>query len=141
VQRTPALVLNHLINEADGAPSTAPTQNTRYEVMVQYDESAETMAWHLQEHNASVTYTAGTHTITNGYELIIGNTTDGNVIVNLPPANESKGKKYYFKKIANPHTMTISGNGYNIDGASVTVMNSNYQTCTVISNGVQWYLI
>jgi hypothetical protein len=141
VQRTPALVLNYLVNESDGAPETAPTQNTRYEVMVQYDESVETMAWHLQEHNASVTYTAGTHTITNGYELIIGNTTDGNVIVNLPPANESKGKKYYFKKIANPHTMTISGNGYNIDGASVTVMNSNYQTCTVISNGVQWYLV
>ena len=141
VQRTPALVLNHLINEADGAPSTAPTQNTRYEVMVQYDESIETMAWRLQEHNASVTYTAGTHTITNGYELIIGDSTDGNVIVNLPPANESKGKKYYFKKIASSHTMTISGNGYNIDGASVTVMNSRYQTCTVISNGVQWYLI
>jgi hypothetical protein len=141
VQRTPALVLNYLVNESDGAPETAPTQNTRYEVMVQYDESVETMAWHLQEHNASVTYTAGTHTITNGYELIIGNTTDGNVIVNLPPANESKGKKYYFKKIASSHTMTISGNGYNIDGASVTVMNSNYQTCTVISNGVQWYLI
>jgi hypothetical protein len=141
VQRTPALVLNYLINEAGGAPSTAPTQNTRYEVMVEYDESAETMAWHLQEHNASVTYTAGTHTITNGYELIIGDSTDGNVIVNLPPATESKGKKYYFKKIASSHTMTISGNGYNIDGASVTVMNSNYQTCTVISNGVQWYLI
>lgn len=141
VQRTPALVLNYLVNESDGAPETAPTENTRYEVMVQYDESIETMAWHLQEHNASVTYTAGTHTITNGYELIVGNTTDGNVIVNLPPANESKGKKYYFKKIASSHTMTISGNGYNIDGASVTVMNSNYQTCTVISNGVQWYLI
>jgi hypothetical protein len=137
----PELVLEDLINYADGAPATQPTQNTRWEVMLQYDDLTEDVEFHLQEHNASVTYTAGTHTITNGYELIIGNTTDGNVIVNLPPANESKGKKYYFKKIASSHTMTISGNGYNIDGASVTVMNSNYQTCTVISNGVQWYLI
>jgi hypothetical protein len=137
----PELVLEDLINYADGAPTTQPTQNTRWEVMLQYDHVTEDVKFHLQEHNAPVTYTAGTHTITNGYELIIGNTTDGNVIVNLPPANESKGKKYYFKKIASSHTMTISGNGYNIDGASVTVMNSNYQTCTVISNGVQWYLI
>ena len=141
VQRTPALVLNYLVNESDGAPETAPTQNMRYEVMVQYDESSETMAWHLQEHNASVTYTAGTHTITNGYELIIGDSTDGNVIVNLPNATQSKGKKYYFKKIASSHTLTISGNGYNIDESGTKVLNSNYETCTVISNGVQWYLI
>lgn len=141
VQRVPALMMSHMVNEADGAPSTAPTQNTRYEMMVQYDYALETMSWHLQEHNASVTYTAGTHTITNGYELIIGNSTDGNVIVNLPPANESKGKKYYFKKIANSHTLTISGNGYNIDANGTKVLNQNYETCTVISNGVQWYLI
>jgi hypothetical protein len=137
----PELVLEDLINNAEGAPTSQPTLNTRWEVMLEYVDSSELVRWHVQEHNASVTYTAGTHTITNGYELIIGNTTDGNVVVNLPNATESKGKKYYFKKIASSHTMTISGNGYNIDGASVTVMNSNYQTCTVISNGVQWYLV
>jgi hypothetical protein len=137
----PQLVLEDLINNADGAPTTQPTQNTRWEVMLSYDDSTELVEWHVQEHNAPVTYTAGTHTITNGYELIIGNTTDGNVIVNLPNATQSKGKKYYFKKIANPHTLTISGNGYNIDGSSTVALHSNYQTVTIISNGVQWYLI
>jgi hypothetical protein len=141
VQRTPALVLDYLVNEADGAPSTAPTQNTRYEVMVQYGESIETMAWHLQEHNASIVYTAGTHTITNGYELIICNTTDGNVVVNLPNATESKGKKYYFIKTANPHVVTISGGSYNINGSSSTTINSQYGSKTIISDGAQWYII
>jgi hypothetical protein len=109
--------------------------------MLQYIDSTEEVTYHLQEHNASVTYTAGTHTITNGYELIIGNSADGNVIVNLPNATQSKGKKYYFKKIANPHTLTISGNGYNIDANATKVLHQNYETCTVISNGVQWYLV
>ena len=141
VQRTPALVLDHLINEAEGSPATAPTQNTRWEVMVEYDEAAEQVAWHLQEHNASVVYTAGTHTITNGYELIIGNTTDGNVTVNLPNATESKGKKYYFVKTANPHVLTINGNVFNINGSGATTINSLYGSKTIISDGTQWYIV
>lgn len=141
VQRTPALVLNHLINEAEGAPTTAPTQNTRYEVMVHYNEADEQMVWHLQEHNASVTYTAGTHTITNGYELIICDSTDGNVTVNLPPANQSKGKKYYFKNLVSAHVTTINGNGFNIDAAGSYVLGTAYASATVISNGVQWFLV
>lgn len=141
VQRTPALVLDHLVNEADGAPATAPTQNTRYEVMVHYNEADEQMVWHLQEHNASVTYTAGTHTITNGYELIICDSTDGNVTVNLPNATESKGKKYYFKNLVSAHVTTINGNGFNIDASATYVLGTSYASATVISNGVQWYLV
>lgn len=141
VQRTPALVLNHLINEAEGAPTTAPTQDTRYEVMVHYSEADEQMVWHLQEHNASVTYTAGTHTITNGYELIICDSTDGNVTVNLPNATESKGKKYYFKNLVSAHVTTINGNGFNIDASATYVLGTSYASATVISNGVQWYLV
>lgn len=141
VQRTPELVLSHLVNDADGAPSAVPTVNTRYEVMVQYDLTNEQMEWHLQEHNASVTYTVGTHTITNGYELIICNTTDGNVTVNLPDATESKGKKYYFMKTATAHVVTISGGTYNINGATTTAINTLYGSKTIISNGVQWYII
>lgn len=141
VQRTPALVLDYLVNEAEGAPLTIPTQNTRYEVMVHYNEPDEQMVWHLQEHNASITYTAGTHTITNGYELIICDSTDGNVTVNLPNATESKGKKYYFKNLVSAHVTTINGNGYNIDAAATYVLGTSYASATVISNGVQWYLV
>ena len=141
VQRTPALVLSYLVNEAEGAPASVPTVNTRYEVMIHYNEPDEQMVWHLQEHNASITYTAGTHTITNGYELIICDSTDGNVTVNLPNATESKGKKYYFKNLVSAHVTTINGNGYNIDAAATYVLGTSYASATVISNGVQWYLV
>jgi hypothetical protein len=141
IQNVPNQVLEHLVNYADGAPTAQPTLNTRYEVMLEYVDSSEVVRWHLQEHNASVTYTNGTHTITNGYELIICNTTDGNVVVNLPNATESKGKKYYFIKTATAHVVTISGGTYNINGATTTTMNLLYQSKTIISNGVQWYII
>jgi hypothetical protein len=109
--------------------------------MLQYTDSDSTLAWHLQEHNASIVYTNGTHTITNGYELIICNTADGNVVVNLPNATESKGKKYYFIKTASAHVVTISGGSYNINGSSATTINSLYGSKTIISDGAQWYII
>ena len=137
----PEQVLEFLINDADGAPTSQPTLNTRWEVMLEYVDSSEVVRWHLQEHNASVVYTAGTHTITNGYELIICNTTDGNVVVNLPNATESKGKKYYFLKKASAHVVTISGGSYNINGSSATTINSLYGSKTIISDGAQWYII
>jgi hypothetical protein len=137
----PEQVLEFLINDAEGAPTTQPTINTRWEVMLEYVDSSEVVRWHVQEHNASVTYTAGTHTITNGYELIICNTADGNVVVNLPNATESKGKKYYFLKKASAHVVTISGGSYNINGSSATTINQLYGSKTIISDGSQWYII
>lgn len=141
VQRVPALMLSHMVNEADGAPSTAPTENTRYEMMVQYDQASETMSWHLQEHNSPVTYTAGTHTITNGYELILCDTSGGAVTIDLPDPTLSKGKKYYFKKTTASHQVIITGGGYDIDGSPSKVMTSQFETCTVISDGTQWWLV
>lgn len=141
VQRTPALVLNYLVNDAEGAPTSVPTLNTRYEVMVHFNDADQQMVWHLQEHNASVTYTAGTHTITNGYELILCNSADGNVTINLPNATESKGKKYYFMKTNSGNVVTISGNGYNINGGTATTIGNHYGSKTIISDGAQWYII
>ena len=137
----PDRLVEHLVNYSDGAPTTQPTLNTRWEVMLEYKDSTEVLDWHIQEHNASVVYTAGTHTITNGYELIICNSTDGNVTVNLPNATESKGKKYYFKKTATSHVVTIDGGAYNIDGATATTINQLYGSKTIISDGAQWYII
>jgi hypothetical protein len=137
----PEQVLEFLINDAEGAPTTQPTINTRWEVMLEYVDSSEVVRWHVQEHNASIVYTNGTHTITNGYELIICNTTDGNVVVNLPNATESKGKKYYFIKTASAHVVTISGGSYNINGSSATTINQLYGSKTIISDGAQWYII
>ncbi len=137
----PEQVLEFLINDAEGAPTSQPTLNTRWEVMLEYVDSSEVVRWHVQEHNASVTYTAGTHTITNGYELILCDTSGGAVTVDLPDPTISKGKKYYFKKITTSHQVTITGGGYDIDGSASKVMTNQFESCQLISDGVQWWII
>lgn len=141
ISETPQQVLEYLVNEADGAPTSQPTLNTRWEVMLDYNDSTEEVKWHIQEHNAPVTYTAGTHTITNGYELILCDTSGGAVTVDLPDPTLSKGKKYYFKKTTTSHQVVITGGGYDIDGSPSKVLTSQYETVTVISDGTQWWLI
>jgi len=141
ISEVPQQVLEYLVNDSNDPITTQPTLNTRYEVMLEYTDSTELVEWHLQEHNASVTYTAGSHTITNGYELILCDSSGGTVNVDLPDPTLSKGKKYYFKKIASSHTVVITGGGQDIDGSPTKVLNSLYDTCTIISNGVQWWVI
>ena len=62
ISRIPATMLEYLVSDADGAPASQPTLNTRWEVMLNYDDATEAVSWHVQEHNASVTYTNGTQT-------------------------------------------------------------------------------
>jgi len=135
------LMLSELVNNVEGSPTSFPTENTRYEVMVQYNYADEQMVWHLQEHNAPVTYTAGSHTITNGYELILCDTSGGTVNVDLPDPTQSKGKKYYFKKLTNPHTVVITGGGADIDGSTTKVLNQQYEAAQIICDGAQWWII
>ena len=37
--------------------------------------------------------------------------------------------------------VTITGGGYDIDGSPSKVMTTQFETCTVISDGTQWWLI
>jgi hypothetical protein len=141
VDFVPEQVLEYLVNDADGAPSSQPTLNTRWEVMLQYTDSTGLIDWHIQEHNSPVTYTAGSHTITNGYELILCDSSGGTVNVDLPDPTLSKGKKYYFKKLSTNHTVVITGGGADIDGSTTLVLNQLYQAAQIICDGVQWWVI
>jgi hypothetical protein len=142
VQRTPNLVLSHLVNNADGAPSAVPTQDTQYEVMVQYDLANEQMEWHLQEHGTFKTYTTGTSSLDVNFEGHIGNTAGGSVILNLPAVATQKGKKYYFVKSGASSTYRINAaTGENINGTDHFLLNTNYDSHTIICDGTQWFII
>jgi hypothetical protein len=142
VQRTPDLVLSHLVNDADGAPSAVPTVNTQYEVMVQYDLANEQMEWHLQEHGTFQTYTTGTSSLDTNFEGHIGNTAGGSVILNLPAVATQKGKKYYFVKSGSSHTFRINAaTGENINGTDHFLLNTNYDSHTIICDGTKWFII
>jgi hypothetical protein len=137
----PDTILGYLVNEADGAPTAQPTQNIIWETQLRYDDSTEQVVWHLQEHGAPISYTVGTHTLTNGYELVICNSQDGNVVVNLPDADESRGKKYIFIKTNNNHTVTIDAGTFLINDGTSTTLGSKYESKTVMSDGAKWFIV
>jgi len=142
VQRTGALVLDELINTADGAPTTAPTENTQWEVMLNYDQASEMVAWHLQEHGTFTSYTAGLHSLDASFEGHTMDATAGTVTIDLPSATTNKGKRFYFVKIGSAHTGTVNAAaGEFISGADHVDLTGNYYSKTIISDGTQWFLI
>lgn len=137
----PDTILGYLVNEADGAPTAQPTQNIIWETQLRYDDSTEQVVWHLQEHGAPISYAVGTHTLTNGYELVICDSADGNVVVNLPDADESRGKKYIFIKTNSNHTVTIDAGTFLINDGTSTTLGSKYESKTVMSDGTKWLIV
>ncbi|MEI7584617.1 hypothetical protein [Runella sp.] len=131
-----------LSNEVSGSPATVPTSNTQYEVMLAYNLADDVIDWKLQEHGTFKTYTAGTYTLDEAFEGHIGNTAGGSVILNLPAVATQKGKKYYFVKSGSSHTFRINAaTGENINGSDHFLLNTNYDSHTIICDGTQWFII
>jgi len=141
ISNQPDSFLEFLINEADGAPTAQPSQNIIWETQLRYDDSTEAIEWHLQEHGAPISYTTGTHTLTNGYEFVVCNSADGNVTVNLPDADKSRGKKYIFIKTNSNHAVTIDAGTFLINDSATTTLASKYESKTVMSDGSKWFIV
>lgn len=131
-----------LSNDVSGSPTAVPTINTQYEVMLQYDAANTVMEWRLQEHGTFKTYTTGTSSLDTNFEGHIGNTAGGSVILTLPAVATQKGKKYYFVKSGASSTFRINAaTGENINGADHFILNTNYDSHTIICDGTQWFII
>ena len=138
----PEQVLEFLVNDADQPITAQPTQDTQYEVMLKYTDSTEAVTWLLQEHGTFITYTTGTSSLDTNFEGHIGNTAGGSVILNLPAVATQKGKKYYFVKSGSSHTLRINAaTGENINGTDHFLLNTNYDSHTIICDGTKWFII
>jgi hypothetical protein len=76
------------------------------------------------------------------YATILVDTTANPVTLTLPvTSSEYTGRKFTFKLVAGTNTVTISGNGKNIDGsASITISTVNYAR-ELQTDGTNWYII
>jgi len=117
---------------------TNPDLDTRYAVKIFYDPAEYTSEFQLQELGAFTTLTAGTYTLTDYYEIYLCNSAEGSIGVTLPDATTVKGNRYTFKKTSSNHTVTIFGT---IDSHSSITLNNQHEVVTVISNGVQYYIL
>jgi len=86
------------------------------------------------------TKTSGPYTITPPDYLIIGNTTAGSFSVLLPAA-PAVGDSYCIKKSVAANTLTLDGNGKNIDGSATISITTRYTSYVVIYNGTEWSII
>jgi hypothetical protein len=62
--------------------------------------------------------------------------------LNLPTAATQKGKRYYFVKSGASSTFRINAyTGESINGADHFLLNTNYDSHTIIGDGTQWFII
>lgn len=134
-----ALALPYRLAEvAPGAPTTDPIIDTTYDVKVYYDTSDSLLKWDVQEEGKTLTYTAGTYTLSGTAEVIICDTTAGAIEINLPDPTTNKGRRYIFKKTGIAHDVTIVGT---IDDNGETTINAKNESVTIVSDGTQYWII
>jgi len=115
---------------------TPPTIDTPYNVLIAYDAALELPFFKLSEKGKFINLTAGTYTASVDTPSMLCNTTDGNITINLPPANTSKGIEFWFKNITSPHKVIINGT---IDGLSHHDINNLNGSVVIVSDGsVYW---
>lgn len=97
-----------------------------------------------ENHKVRVVTVAGAVTVaTTDYIVIVNKGTGAATVANLP-ATPSVGDTYVIKDgkgDAGANNITITPNAGNIDGAGTYIMNTNYQSITVVYNGTQWNII
>lgn len=89
--------------------------------------------------------TVSVNTTLGAYHYCINvDCTAGNRVITLPLdiAGETFGYDYHIKKIdSTANTLTINGNGVNIDGAATLVIGLQYATYHVKRDAVQWWVL
>lgn len=80
------------------------------------------------------------YTITTSDYLVIGDTTSSSFSIKLP-ASPSTGDPYVIKKSVAANTLTIDGNGKNIDGAATIAVTTQYVSYSLIYNGTEWSIV
>ncbi len=83
------------------------------------------------------------YTATTSDYFIACDSSGGSFTITLPTAASIAGFHLYVKKIdSSGNTVTIDGNSSEtIDGAATKIINTQYETIGIISNGASWYII
>jgi len=74
--------------------------------------------------------------------VVLADATSGNITVTMPKASIVKHKQFYIKKIdSSANTVTVDGNGANIDDSATSVISTQYASITIVSNGTAWFIV
>jgi hypothetical protein len=115
-----------------------PANNITYGVAINYDTATELLTWNIQELGKTQSLPGGTHDLDVTAELVICDSTEETVIVNLPDPATVKGRKYHFKKIASSHSVQLNGT---IDTLPLYSFNGKDDCKVIMSDGTQYWLV
>ena len=90
--------------------------------------------------HAVIVFANSPFTILATHDFIPVNVTGGAITINLP-ASPVLGKGFTISHVAGnaaTNNITISGNGHTILGSGTFVINTNFQTLTVVFDGTNW---
>ena len=121
----------------DGYVLTYSNTNTRWEAQA---ASGGGSAPTVTSASPSSAYTISTHA---GIEEVYILTPSADISVNLPSASScGSGYKYQIKNMASANTLTIDPNSTEtIDGSTTFVLNVQYQSITIVTDGSNWFII
>lgn len=89
----------------------------------------------------SITTKTANYTAVASDYIIEGNATSGNITISLPAA-PATGQVYVVTKTdSSANTVTVSGNGKNINGVATFVMSFQYDRRAFVYNGTEWRLL
>jgi hypothetical protein len=75
-------------------------------------------------------------------DILLVDTTSGNVTLTLPLAATVRGQWYEVKKLVAANTVTLDpAGGETIEGAATLAWTAQYQAYTVYSDGTEWWIV
>lgn len=85
-----------------------------------------------------VTVTASPYDVLATDQAIDVNTTGGNITIRLPATPGGYRILFIARTSAGANTLTVDGNGNNINGAATYLIPVQYQAILIIFNGTEW---
>ncbi|NJO48241.1 MAG: hypothetical protein HC840_00835 [Leptolyngbyaceae cyanobacterium RM2_2_4] len=91
----------------------------------------------------AISIKTGNYTAMLSDNVLLADATGGAIILTLPSAASATGQVFFFKKIdASVNVVTVKGNLTElIDGANTFLINTQYASVTVVSDGTQFWVI
>ena len=81
-------------------------------------------------------------TATNDDGIFVVDTTSNSITIVLPTAVANQGKTFIVKKTAAANTVTLDANAAEtIDGDATKVLSAQWESVTIVSNGINWFII
>ena len=84
---------------------------------------------------------SGDFTITLDDDAVFVDATSGAVTITLPDVRRASARRFYVKKVdASANVATVTSSAL-IDGAATFLLNVQYESVTVVSDGATWWVL